>query len=711
MLINLLNWLKIYLHNAKINTKLTLLFYYKNNYKSKEAVSMKKGIILSFIVIAHLEAQEILEDISIEEEGTTQVVKNIAGEQLKSADLAEALHKNVPSISIIRRSGIANDIVLRGQKRDNINVTIDGAKIYGACTNRMDPPTSHVLTNAIDDVIVQEGPFDIEEFGVLSGSVKVKTKKPKKELHGDLSLNAGSFDYKKASGTISGGSDKVRFLFSASSEEGGQYKDGNGRDFSEQLSDYTSSTASTADDPFVYSDNNKNKNAFKKNMYMGKVFVDFTPDQELALSYTANRSDNVLYPSTPMDAIYDNSDIFNLQYSLKNLSTYSKELNIQAYNSKVEHPMSTQFRKAGQTNYTTHRLTTDTTGLKVKNRFEALSQEITYGVDGSKRNWDGAFSKTNVASGAVTQGIRSIDNVDTKNIGLFIKTKKTLEKVDIEMGARYDKTAITTDATTQQNRDYNGFSANIFANYHVDDSTKYFAGIGKSNRVPDARELYFKKKKGANPIKVLGNDQLNQTSNYELDLGVEKEYESGSVKFKTFYSKLKDYIYYNGSKTANNFENIDASIYGAELSSSYMPTDEVYLSAGLAYKRGKKDTQTTGQMNNNLADITPLKLNLSASYDYDEKGMVEASLVAVDRWDTIDSDNNEQVLPAYAVVNLKTTRNLDNGLEFTLGVDNLLDKAYANSNTYNDLVLIDGGETMLMNEPGRYVYLNAKYGF
>ena len=36
---------------------------------------------------------------------------------IKSADLAEALSKNVPSISIVRRSGIANDIILRGQKK------------------------------------------------------------------------------------------------------------------------------------------------------------------------------------------------------------------------------------------------------------------------------------------------------------------------------------------------------------------------------------------------------------------------------------------------------------------------------------------------------------------------------------------------------------------------------------------------------------------
>ena len=671
---------------------------------------MKRVIYLSLAVIVTLQAEELLEDISITEQGTTQVVKNISGEELKSADLAEALHKNVPSISLIRRSAIANDIILRGQKRDNINVTIDGAKIYGACVNRMDPPTSHVVTHAVADVIVQEGPFDVEEFGALSGSVKIKTKKPSKEIHGDLSLNAGSFGYKKASGTITGGTDKVRVLFSASNETGEQYEDGNGNNFAEQLTNYTASTASTADDGFAYSTRNKNKDAFEKNMYMGKGFVDFTPEQELQLSYTANRSDNILYPSSKMDALYDDSDILNLQYSIKNISKYSKKLDFQIYNSKVEHPMGTKYRKAGQTKYMTHFLTTDMTGVKVKNTVDAFGQDISYGVDSSLRNWDGQYKMTTVATGITNNMRKSIDKVDTKNVGLFLKSKKSMGKVDIEMGARYDDTSIDTASSTNKGNNYNALSANVFATYNVNENTKYFVGVGKSSRVPDARELYNTKPKG----ELNGNPNLNQTTNYEIDLGIEKAFEEGTVKVKTFYSKLKDYIYYNGNTavTQNNFENIDATIYGLELSGSYMPSDEVYLSAGLAYKKGKKDTQTTGQIGTNLAEITPLKLNLTASYDYDENGMIEASIIASDRWSDIDAENGEQTLAGYGTVNLKTTRSLDNGLEFTLGVDNALDKNYATTNTYKDLILMtDGSDTMLINEPGRYVYLNAKYEF
>ncbi|MFX4155761.1 TonB-dependent receptor plug domain-containing protein, partial [Aliarcobacter butzleri] len=79
----------------------------------------------------------------------SKLIKDISNEVLKSADSADALMKNSANISIVRRNGVANDIILRGQKKDNTNTLIDGAKIYGAWPNRMDPPTSHIVTNNI----------------------------------------------------------------------------------------------------------------------------------------------------------------------------------------------------------------------------------------------------------------------------------------------------------------------------------------------------------------------------------------------------------------------------------------------------------------------------------------------------------------------------------------------------------------------------------
>ncbi|MGB3962593.1 MAG: TonB-dependent receptor plug domain-containing protein, partial [Sulfurimonas sp.] len=196
---------------------------------------MKKIIPLSFIALASLYANEAkLAPISVESTVLTEVSQNAK----LSADLAQALSTSVPSIDMSRRSGIANDIFIRGQKRDNISIEVDGTKICGACPNRMDPPVSHILANQIDEIEVIEGPYDVETFGTMSGGLKITTKKPTKELHGELNLAAGSWDYRKLGFTASGGNDLVRVLVSASQETSDQYRDGDGNTLSQQRSNY-----------------------------------------------------------------------------------------------------------------------------------------------------------------------------------------------------------------------------------------------------------------------------------------------------------------------------------------------------------------------------------------------------------------------------------------------------------------------------------------
>jgi len=675
---------------------------------------MIKIIYLLFVYIGFLYSFEQLEDINIVEQATSKVVENISNEEIKSADLADALQRNIPSISMIRRSGIANDIILRGQTRDNINVLIDNTKVCGACVNRMDPPTSHIVTNVIDEVEVTEGPFDVEDFGTLSGAVKVTTQKPSKNLSGEIGANIGSFGYQKFSGTISGGTDKVRVLFSASNEKSEQYKDGDGNDLATQLENYTRDRGLSG---YNYAPKYKDMDAFEKTTTMGKVFIDVADNQELRFSYTANRSDDVLYPSSKMDAIYDDSDIANFEYIAKDLGKYSKKLYFQLYNSQVEHPMSTQYREIGQTQYMTHKLTTEMTGIKLKNSVDIIGdREITYGIDGSRRNWDGHYSMTMVDSGMSRETGISIDDVDTDNVGLFLKSQREVGDVKIAWGVRYDGTSIDTQSQTEKDRDFYDVSANVFATYKLDNDTNIFGGVGKSSRVPDARELYntkyVKQEDGTMKRIVNGNPDLKQTRNYEVDLGVEKFFSNGKIKVKTFYSKLRDYIYYNSSTMLHSFENIDAHIYGAELSGNYLFTDNLSFDAGLAYKKGRKDTQPTNQTDKDLADISPIKLNALLNYDYDDQGSIQLSVISAGKWDDIDSDNGEQELDGYTVLNFKTSREFNNGIVLTAGVDNITDETYAITNTYKDLILMtDSTDTMLINEFGRYYYLNAKYRF
>jgi len=690
---------------------------------------MTRGIYLSLVATFAAQAAQVeLGTIDVEAKAGTEVIKDVSGEDIKSADLAEALFKQSSSVSLSRRSGIANDITIRGQRKDNINVTIDGAKVHGACPNRMDPPISHVLSNNVDYIEINEGPFNVEDFGVLSADVKVHTIKPEEEFAGEVNLGMGSYGYKKGAFSLSGGTEDVKFLLSGSTETSDQYEDGNGDDFVGQIA--REIAAGTVPGAAQYQPQYQDMEAYSKKTLMAKMFWDITDDQELRLSYTANRSDDVLYPSSKMDALYDDSDIFNVEYIAKNLGTYSKELSIQAYQSEVEHPMSTKYRIMAtvdsnpmmdgvQTSYMTHALTTKAQGLKLKNSFDVSNHTITGGVDYSVRNWDGGYYKNDVALDVAsnnTKPFHSIWDVDTKNIALFLKDEIALGKLTLDVGLRYDNTEVTSGNIAQQSNDYDELNGYIFGTYQADKDTKYFAGLGKSSRVPDAKELYWIGSMGNS----VGTPDLKNTVNYELDMGVEKQFENASVKAKVFYSKLKDYIAYNTSNVnmmgapTNSYENVDATLYGLELSGTFVATDSLYFDYGLAYQRGTKDDPLTGQTGTDMPDIAPFKLNAAINYEYDESMTLRAEVVAADSWDNIDAENGEQELDAYAVLNLKGTKNFGKNFELTVGVDNVLDKTYAVSNTYSDLILLTTGgdnEVMLLNEPGRYVFANIKYKF
>jgi len=302
----------------------------------------------------------------------------------------------------------------------------------------------------------------------------------------------------------------------------------------------------------------------------------------------------------------------------------------------------------------------------------------------------------------------SIWDVDTKNIAFFMKDKIKMDKLVLDLGLRYDDTTVSTARPGVDDNSYNGFGGNIFATYHADENTKYFAGIGASSRVPDPKELYYYSKTGAE----IGTSDLDKITNYETDIGMEKKFENATIKGKVFYSFLKDYIAYN--VTTERFENVDATIWGLELSGTYIATDSLYFDYGFAYQRGKKKDPLSGQTDKNLAEIPPMKANLALNYDYDPSLVLRAEVIASSEWSDFDEENGEQELDAYAVLNLKATKEFNKNLEFVVGVDNVFDKTYAVSNTYKDLTLISGGvdvPVMLMNEPGRYLYTNIRYKF
>ncbi|WP_456449533.1 TonB-dependent receptor domain-containing protein, partial [Hydrogenimonas sp.] len=397
---------------------------------------------LSIVVASLLQAEEFqLETIEVEETGMTTIVKDVAGEEVRSADLADALHKIDPDVQLIRRSGIANDIILRGMRKDDINVLIDGGKIYGGCPNRMDPPLSHVLSNNVDNIVIKEGPYDVEHFGTLTGLVEVDTLKPSREMEGRIDFNVGSWNYYKLGAQFSGGNDRIRLMVGGSTEKGGQYEDGDGHTLADQVDNFAKTNPALLN-KYRFTPEYHDMDAFEKKTGMVKLFVDVADNQALQLSYTVNQSDGVLYPNTPMDALEDNSNLFHMKYTMRNLSEWSKKLELKFYNSWVYHPMGNYYRYAanGPHGVIENVMHSRIYGGTIKNTMDLYGGELALGLDASRRTWNGEYRHHDGETWSP-----SIDHSKTKDWALFTEYKKRIDAWDFDAGVRYDDATAESD--------------------------------------------------------------------------------------------------------------------------------------------------------------------------------------------------------------------------------------------------------------------------
>lgn len=675
---------------------------------------MKKLTLLSMAATLALATEPItIQKITVEANAPKTDSKNVDSDEMvkfsRQSDLGEMLSNTLPEVTLVRNSGVGNDIILRGLRKDNINVTIDDAKVCGGCPNRMDPPAMHVSSAQIASVEVQEGPFDVTQFGSLGGKINVVTKDPEKGIHGEVSATAGSFDYRKISTTLEGGNDTVQALVGFSRETSGQYQDGNGRTLAEQTD------ALTATNGQKYATAYKEMDAYERNNYWAKIVGNFGENQKLTFSYFGDRADNVLYPRYPMDAKIDNTDMFKIKYELLNLSALSEELTIEAYHSKVEHEMGTYYRtRTGPTSAVTIApVDAMIQGASIENTLDLSGTKVSIGLDGSIRNWDGLrYSTANPAAKTIL-----LPDVDTKNMAIYAKASKNIGEYELNGGIRYDDTTINPDQTktgysAAKEKEYNDVSANVMAKYNLTSTTSIFTGIGQSVRVPDAKELYWLNTTHSN---------LKETKNREIDVGAEHSAGNLHVKGTAFYSDLKDFIYqYKNSATTTSWTNIDAKIVGFDLQGDYLLTNDLRLESGMAYQVGsKKDTTQLQKLSNqpqsdkDLAEIPPLKGRVALVMDTGSNYFMGEWIGAQDQ--SIDSNNGEKDIGGYSILNLKYGHDFHNGFSLMSGVNNVLDRTYAVNNGYigNELITGITGSTdpLVINEPGRSFYATLSYKF
>lgn len=686
-----------------------------------------------------LSATTILDDINIRAERQTPTEESLTIREVMESparDLGEAL-ESVPGLNSVNKGAIANDIVLRGLQGDDINVFLDGVRLYGGCPSRMDPPSFHFDFAEVEQIKVIKGPYDLENPGSMGGMVNAISKQPPQGPAADVSLTVGSFSLIDSSATASMGSETGDLLGGYAYKSSHSPNTGDG---SRQIEVYptTNSHSYTID---------LDSNAYEIHTAWIKGGYNIQNNVRSELGYSYQNAENVLYPYLFMDAEYDRTHRLNWTLKADKLDAVVDAVDLQLYRNNVEHLMHDKFRKSSTPSMMVTRdymmqtdSSTEVYGAKAKSDWLLGSGKLTTGVDYYYRNWDAInesamFDVSSMMNNTPYQAQDMLPDVDVNNVGAFAEyTQKLTDSIQITGGARLDhmtteanaldQTRLNTlylpynSATTLENKnDFTNASGNIQVNLQVNPNIELFSAVGLGSRSPDPQELYIglqRKIIAMNPAFVpvnwVGNPDLNSTINKQIDLGAKITGDSFFLNASVFYSALSDFITLTSIDAADSgalnvngktYQNVDATLWGGELNSQLALPMDLYLRGSLAYVRGENVDK-----NQPLSEIAPLNGSVSARWDNDSYFAEITERFAAGQ-NRVDPDLSELTTPGWAVTDIKAGANWDQW-SLAAGVNNLFDIYYVTHLSYQRDPFASG---VKVPEVGAFVYTTLSYNF
>jgi iron complex outermembrane receptor protein len=671
------------------------------------AIAFFISLFIPLWAVAAFADNPMLEEIVVKGEKEPVNQESLSIKEVRESparDIGEAL-KQVEGIDIVRKGAIANDIVLRGLQKDNINVLMDGAKIYGACPARMDPPAFHFDFAQVEQIKIIKGPYDVENPGSMGGAVNILSKRTRKGFGSDLSVTYGSYNSVNSSATASYGNDRLDGLFGFAYKRSDVPESGNGKLITDIY-------------PVISPNRYRNDTIDSKSyeIFTGWTKFGFNPtaNSRAELSYSYQDAEHVLYPYLKMDADNDKTHLLNWNYRIEKISPLVKEVRLQAYWDRVSHLMDDRLRFSSNSSPRYYSMQTDARtqgiGAAVYGVLALGPGNLKVGLDYTNRNWDaqnkrGMFTMINPFS-----PVNMIPDVFVDNFGMFTEYDLPLsEKFSLKAAIRGDLTWVDADkgntpAHAKPDNDFGGVSANLQFTYKPVREVELFLGLGRGYRTPDPEEMYIDVPAMAPAVTWRGNPHLDATVNHQADLGVKYASERFYVSTSIFYSDLNDFVnFYQATPAQKSYQNIHASIWGAELGSQVSLPFDLFLKGSLSYVEGRNMDD-----NRPLSEIPPLQGMIALRYDNGEL-FAEIAENLTRKQNRVDSGLNEQPTAGWATTDIKAGYNY-RALSVYAGIYNLLDKQY-----YSHLSYVRdpfaSGVGFKVPENGRNFYVTVAYRF
>lgn len=621
-------------------------------------------------------------------------------------DLSELL-RALPGIGVSRLGGTAGAPLLRGLGGPRLPVVANGAEVGMACNHGMDPPTAYLQADAYDRIRVIRGPYTVQNGPALGGGIVLERDPPpaggEDAATGRLDLELGSFDRHRLAASARLARGPVALRAGASRAGMNDFRDGDGVAF----------------------------HAFNQrwNASLGAVLA---LDAHTRLELDRERGDaEAAFPAFHMDGTRFRRELGGLRLVRERPGATLSRLELLVRDEDIRHQMDDfslrpvhvelQDLGGGNTLRTTSRLTMrqDTSGRAARLALDlALGEtaQAVLGGDWRQESHDASnheASETCLTLAGVENCIQAAQErpfYDLRAIrrGVFAELTQAWETSVLKAGLRGDRLATRAGAlwdfpgTTllpgaySSRRETSG-SAFLRLEHMPGEGLTTFLALGYAERPASNLERAS-----------FNGFYLEAERNREVDLGASWRAPGFSASLSLFESRIDDFILtYQGTSALN----VDALRRGGEAELQYQPAAGWRLGLALAWLHGENRSQDAP-----LAQTPPREARLSLERGAGAlSGRLELRLVDGQERVQVGYGNSLGVdlgpTPGFATVAVSLAWHPRRDVWLSAGVDNLLDRAYAEHVSRTGAFAPSGFlPTTRVNEPGRALWLRLRIG-
>ena len=566
--------------------------------------------------------------------------------------------QSIVGFNQIKNGGANGDVTFRGMFGSRIKILTDGTENLGACPSRMDNPASYVSPESYDKITVVKGPQTVQYAHTGSAATVIFEREPEQltsanPYRGQASVMLGSYGRLDQNVEAAVGDETKYARLNANRSIADSYQDGAGNT--------------------VPSDWEK---------WNADLALGWTPNEDTWVELKGGKSDGeAVYAGRPMDGSKFARESLGLHVEKKNIGDVIKKVEAQVDYSYNDHVMDNfSLRKFNPADGMSMPMASNV-ARRTLNARVAMTQDwgklqLISGIDSQKNE----HTKRSGSLMSPYQNKARVGDMDFESYGAFGELSYAFnDQHKLVTGARVDQAKIDNLATDTERKETlpSGF---VRIESELAEHVKTYAGLGYVERVPDYWELFSTKyhQSAGTTFADLENEKTAQ-----FDAGY--QYEQGAFKsWASVYAGLfQDYILvkYVATGSIGKLEaksrNVDATIAGAEAGVAYQLTDQIQADISAMYAWGENTTDHTA-----LPQIAPLegRFNLRYVQEKYNLGLLWRVVAAQDRtsyregniigYDLEDSKG-------FGTLSLNGTYNIQKDLDLSVGIDNVLNKNYA----------------------------------